>query len=157
MKVASFYGARASLLLLPVSLIFLIGISGCKIQPRLVTVFGTVSAPNWSGSITSNPIVTVSNGNQSYSAIVPVTGSLGSEIITYSIPWVPTGKYSVTITIFASYTGTGATYSVNGGTSAPVTSENTSTSGPPYTYTVEIDDVDISADTRVDLQLPPVG
>lgn len=146
---------RNMLDVITVSFVLLIGINACKTQPHLVTVSGTVSAANWSSFITGNPSIMVSDGNQSFTTLVPITGSSGSGIYNYSIPWVPTGIYSVKIYIFTSLSGpTGATYSVNGGAYMPVISESYTGSSSPYCYSAEIDDVAINADMRIDLILP---
>jgi hypothetical protein len=149
-------GMKKAILLSAVSIVFLIGITGCKPQLGLgsITVSGTVSAPYW--SLSTDPWVTAVGGGQSFTAFAQLVGSLGSENFTYSIPWIPAGTYSVKIYLVANYYGTGATYSVDDGTPTPVTAED-ATTGPPYTVTIEIDDVVINADTRIDLQLPSVG
>jgi hypothetical protein len=155
---------KKAILLSAVSIVFLIGITGCKAQLGLgsITISGIVSAPYWSSSMTADPWVTAVGGGQSFTAFAKFSGSLGSETFTYSIPWIPTGTYSLKIYLVTNTYGLGATYSVDDGTPTPVTAED-ATAGPPlyvtppYYVTIEIDDVVINADTRIDLQLPSVG
>ena len=60
----------------------------------------------------------------------------------------------MTITIMSKVGGTTrTTYSVNKGASAPVTSEQTTGSLTPYTCTIEIDELSISADAETDLAI----
>ncbi len=153
---------KSAVLPITTLLLILLGISGCTVQqPGTVTVSGTVTAPFWGYYITSgngNPIVTVSGGGRSYSVLVPVSGSSGSETFSYSISSVPTGTYSVTVTVISTFGGsTGSTYSVNGAPFLPVSSERT-TGGPTvYAYTIEIDNITINANTQIDLMLPSIG
>ena len=136
----------------------LVVLAGCQAASNVktVTVSGTATAPSWSNEMTlpTNVAVSATSGGHSYSTSVPFNGSSGG--FSFSIPDVPTGTYSLVITFPTTnlLIAEGTTYSLNGGTSLPVSSEGGSGSSAPYTYTIDINNITINADTTVNLSLP---
>ena len=132
----------------------LLGCSALANGPTYI-VHGTVTGGLW--NITGNASIAVTSGGQTYSISVPASGS-SSPFATYSVPAVPKGTYSLTVTFTEATvgppTGPQTQYSINGGTFTNVTMD--SATGPglgPWVWTVELDNVSISADATIDFDL----
>ena len=139
------------------SLATLVFCAGCPTLTGTDTfkVSGTVTGGNW--TITSNALITVTSGSQTYSVSVPAAVTNGSPSAAYSVAGVPKGTYSLKVVFTESTlgppTGPQTTYSINGGSFNLVTSDSATGSGPSYDWTVELDNVSLSADTTVDFDL----
>jgi len=132
-------------------LIVVTALSGCSPAMDTVSVTGTISATFW--PIKTSPILTVSSGGKSYTAILPIPSVGNPETFTFSIPWVEKGTYSLVMTFDVDSYWMGTTYTINGGSPLPVTSEGAQVSTLyPYTYTIQIDGVKIDGDTTIDLE-----
>jgi hypothetical protein len=125
----------------------------CQPATDTFKVSGTVTGLTW--TITGNAAITVTGGGQTYSLSVPASGS-SSPFASYAVPGVPKGTYTLTVTFTESNVappaGPQTLYTINGGASATVTMDSTTGLGP-YVWTVELDNVSISADTVIDFDL----
>jgi hypothetical protein len=121
-----------------------------------VTVSGSATAPYW--NITSSVTVTVTQGSNSYSTQVSAQGTGSSIYFSFSIPNVPMGTYSVTISFAETNVSSprANTYALNAGVPLP-TSDTCTGSLSPYDYTMSVSGVVVNADTTVDLTLQNMG
>jgi hypothetical protein len=132
-------------------------LTGCLLPGGGVTVTGTVSGDYF--DITSDVSLTISREDVSFSVAVPVVSSDSStQIGAFLVANVPTGEYSVEISFENSYSyASGTMYSVNGGAWTGVDSEVVTGTSAPYTFTITIDSLPVSADETVDIYFGNVG
>ncbi len=134
-----------------------LALAGCAVAATGVTVEGTFVGYYF--DITSDVTVKVSQGVATFTVVAPVaSGDSSAQLGAFLIANVPTGTYSVEVTFENtwSYTG-GTTYRVNGGAWTAVDGEIVTGSMAPYTFTITIDSLPVSADTTIDLDFGNVG
>jgi hypothetical protein len=148
---------RKSLALGTVLATLVLVLAGCSLAESGASITGTVSADYF--DITSDVTVTITQGDVSYSIAVPVVSPGSStQVGAFLVANVPTGEYAVEVTFENSYSNAGGTtYSVNGGTWTDVDSEVVTGTSAPYTFTITIDSLPVSADETVDIYFGDVG
>lgn len=130
-------------------------LAGCPLGVSGVTITGTVSASYF--DITSDVTVTITQGGSNFSVAVPMVGN-PSQVGSFLIANIPAGDYAVELTFEAdNYWIAGTVYSINGGAWIPVDNEVASGSSVPYTFTITIDSLPVSADDSIDIDFGDVG
>jgi hypothetical protein len=114
------------------------------------TVHGTVTLTDLSA--TGNATVTVTQGANSYPVSVAVPAG-NPQTVSYSVPGVPAGTYSVSVSIVTPNSGLSGSYQVNGGAAQSVTAQPSGTG--PYTQTVAVASIVVSVDIQLDASFVP--
>jgi hypothetical protein len=130
-------------------------LAGCPLDVGGVTITGTVSASYF--NITSDVTVTIAQGGSSFSIAVPLAGN-SNQIGSFLIANIPAGTYAAELTFEAdNYWIAGTVYRINGGAWIPVDNEVVSGSSVPYTFTITIDSLPVSADDSIDIDFGDAG
>jgi hypothetical protein len=121
------------------------------------TVHGTVTVGG--ATVTGNLVVTVTQGSNSFTVSVPLpVPILGVYTWTYSVAGVPAGTYSTTVSFNTPTQTWQGFYTLNG--VLPSTRDDPVTSDVfpgPYTYTMTVPGISISADTQLDADMNWAG
>lgn len=144
-------------------LVFLAGlaVTACNGVYSPYTTYGGGTGKTMSGTLTLTGLsatgyayVTATMASYPYTTTVLEPAISATQTLSYSVANLPSGTYSVTVTITTTKptpTSGSCTYTVNAGT--PVADLPSASGAGPYTWTMTIGSLPVSANTQLDVAM----